>query len=133
MARMIKTELQSRFWAELSDGGLTVKCEKSDRNLVRLCAQRSQITISLGCVLRFPSDSHSSPFPSVSLNEPLQVRATQLQDLVYKSGQAGIKEAIVSITFDNRDRAGSPQGFQNCDEIVVSRKVGLSCCQLLGS
>lgn len=34
-----------------------------------------------------------------------QVRASNLQDLVYKNGQAGITKASVSITFDNSDKS----------------------------
>ncbi|XP_070521622.1 structural maintenance of chromosomes protein 2 isoform X2 [Cardiocondyla obscurior] len=52
-----------------------------------------------------------------------QVRAGSLQDLVYKSGQAGIKKASVTITFDNRDRESSPMGYEQLDEIVISRQV----------
>ncbi|XP_078071448.1 structural maintenance of chromosomes protein 2 [Mustelus asterias] len=52
-----------------------------------------------------------------------QVRASNLQDLVYKNGQAGITKAIVSITFDNCDKKQSPLGFETHDEITVSRQV----------
>ncbi|XP_064498026.1 structural maintenance of chromosomes protein 2 [Pseudopipra pipra] len=52
-----------------------------------------------------------------------QVRASNLQDLVYKSGQAGITKAVVSITFDNLDKSQSPLGFETNDEIVVTRQV----------
>ncbi|XP_011862527.1 PREDICTED: structural maintenance of chromosomes protein 2 [Vollenhovia emeryi] len=52
-----------------------------------------------------------------------QVRATSLQDLVYKSGQAGIKKASVTITFDNRDRESSPMGYEQHEEIVITRQV----------
>ncbi|XP_062455354.1 structural maintenance of chromosomes protein 2 [Rhea pennata] len=52
-----------------------------------------------------------------------QVRAANLQDLVYKSGQAGITKATVSITFDNSDKKQSPLGFEANDEITVSRQV----------
>ncbi|XP_025896559.1 structural maintenance of chromosomes protein 2 isoform X1 [Nothoprocta perdicaria] len=52
-----------------------------------------------------------------------QVRATNLQDLVYKNGQAGITKATVSITFDNSDKKQSPLGFESNDEITVSRQV----------
>ncbi|XP_029125810.1 structural maintenance of chromosomes protein 2-2 [Cajanus cajan] len=34
-----------------------------------------------------------------------QVRASNLQELVYKQGQAGITKATVSIVFDNSDRS----------------------------
>ncbi|KAL6267069.1 hypothetical protein P5V15_000145 [Pogonomyrmex californicus] len=52
-----------------------------------------------------------------------QVRATSLQDLVYKSGQAGIKKASVTITFDNRDRERSPMGYEEYEEIAITRQV----------
>ncbi|XP_044586248.1 structural maintenance of chromosomes protein 2 [Cotesia glomerata] len=52
-----------------------------------------------------------------------QVRATSLQELVYKSGQAGIKKAVVTITFDNSDKKASPIGYENYDEIAVTRQI----------
>uniref|UniRef100_A0A8C5AGD0 Structural maintenance of chromosomes protein n=1 Tax=Gadus morhua TaxID=8049 RepID=A0A8C5AGD0_GADMO len=52
-----------------------------------------------------------------------QVRASNLQDLVYKNGQAGITKAMVSITFDNSNKSQSPLGFETHDEITVSRQV----------
>ncbi|XP_063770742.1 structural maintenance of chromosomes protein 2 [Pseudophryne corroboree] len=52
-----------------------------------------------------------------------QVRASNLQDLVYKNGQAGITKATVSITFENHDKKQSPLGFEAHDEITVTRQV----------
>ncbi|NXC45171.1 SMC2 protein, partial [Penelope pileata] len=52
-----------------------------------------------------------------------QVRASNLHDLVYKSGQAGINKASVSITFDNSDKKQSPLGFESNDEIIITRQV----------
>ncbi|XP_068942665.1 structural maintenance of chromosomes protein 2 isoform X2 [Petaurus breviceps papuanus] len=52
-----------------------------------------------------------------------QVRASNLQDLVYKNGQAGITKATVSITFDNSDKKQSPLGFEAHDEITITRQV----------
>uniref|UniRef100_A0AAY4CY47 Structural maintenance of chromosomes protein n=1 Tax=Denticeps clupeoides TaxID=299321 RepID=A0AAY4CY47_9TELE len=52
-----------------------------------------------------------------------QVRATSLQDLVYKNGLAGITKATVSITFDNTDKKQSPLGFDSHDEITITRQV----------
>ncbi|XP_045879656.1 structural maintenance of chromosomes protein 2 isoform X2 [Meles meles] len=52
-----------------------------------------------------------------------QVRASNLQDLVYKNGQAGITKASVSVTFDNSDKKQSPLGFEVHDEITVTRQV----------
>ncbi|GAB1610309.1 structural maintenance of chromosomes protein 2-like [Argonauta hians] len=52
-----------------------------------------------------------------------QVRATNLQDLVYKSGQAGVTKATVSIVFDNSDKKQGPLGYDQYDEITVTRQV----------
>ncbi|PKA61743.1 Structural maintenance of chromosomes protein 2-1 [Apostasia shenzhenica] len=52
-----------------------------------------------------------------------QVRATNLQELVYKQGQAGITKATVSVVFDNSDRSRSPLGYEECPEITVTRQV----------
>ncbi|XP_034044489.1 structural maintenance of chromosomes protein 2 [Thalassophryne amazonica] len=51
------------------------------------------------------------------------VRASNLQDLVYKNGQGGITKATVSITFDNYNKSQSPLGFETHDEITVTRQV----------
>ena len=53
----------------------------------------------------------------------LQVRASNLQELVYKGGQAGVTKATVTITFDNSDKKQSPVGYESYDEITVSRQV----------
>jgi len=42
-----------------------------------------------------------------------QVRATNLQELVYKNGQAGVTKATVSITFDNSNKQHSPMGIRS--------------------
>ncbi|NXA69597.1 SMC2 protein, partial [Mohoua ochrocephala] len=52
-----------------------------------------------------------------------QVRASNLQDLIYKNGQAGITKATVSINFDNSDKSRSPLGFEASGEITVTRQV----------
>lgn len=52
-----------------------------------------------------------------------QVRAANLQELVYKQGQAGITKATVSIVFDNSDRSRSPLGYEDYSEITVTRQV----------
>ncbi|ESP01316.1 hypothetical protein LOTGIDRAFT_212851 [Lottia gigantea] len=51
------------------------------------------------------------------------VRAGNLQDLVYKCGQAGVSKATVSITFDNKDKKQSPFGYEQYEEITVTRQV----------
>lgn len=52
------------------------------------------------------------------------MRASNLQELVYKGGQAGITKATVTVTFDNSDRNQSPVGYEQCPEITVTRQVG---------
>ncbi|KAL5745997.1 hypothetical protein ACOSP7_027143 [Xanthoceras sorbifolium] len=52
-----------------------------------------------------------------------QVRASNLQELVYKQGQAGITKATVSIVFDNSDRRRSPLGYEDHPEITVTRQI----------
>ncbi|XP_066993531.2 structural maintenance of chromosomes protein 2 [Anabrus simplex] len=51
------------------------------------------------------------------------VRAGSLQELVYKNGQAGITKASVTITFDNRKTEVSPLGYEQFEEITVTRQV----------
>ncbi|XP_022817929.1 structural maintenance of chromosomes protein 2-like [Spodoptera litura] len=51
------------------------------------------------------------------------VRASSLQELIYKHGQAGITKATVSITFDNRNKDQSPIGLENNDEFTVTRQI----------
>ena len=52
-----------------------------------------------------------------------QVRATNLQDLVYKQGQAGISKATVTVIFNNRDASRSPVGYEQCKSITVTREI----------
>ncbi|KAI3993728.1 hypothetical protein MKX01_002741 [Papaver californicum] len=52
-----------------------------------------------------------------------QVRAANLQELVYKQGQAGITKATVSVVFDNSDRNRSPLGYEDSREITVTRQI----------
>ncbi|OQR67739.1 structural maintenance of chromosomes protein 2-like [Tropilaelaps mercedesae] len=51
------------------------------------------------------------------------VRANNLQELIYKNGQAGIEKATVSIVFDNSDKLQSPVGYDGCHEITITRQV----------
>ncbi|KAF5270320.1 hypothetical protein FQR65_LT05508 [Abscondita terminalis] len=52
-----------------------------------------------------------------------QVRAGSLQDLIYRSGQAGVVKATVTITFDNKNPQQSPPGFEDYKEITITRQV----------
>ncbi|KAL5106246.1 Structural maintenance of chromosome protein 2 [Taenia crassiceps] len=51
------------------------------------------------------------------------IRASNLQELVYKGGQAGITKATVSIVFDNTDKSISPYGYEQFDELTITRQV----------
>ena len=53
------------------------------------------------------------------------VRAQNLQDLIYKRGQAGVTKASVTIVFDNRDKKRSPIGFDDYATISVTRQIVL--------
>ena len=51
------------------------------------------------------------------------VRASNLQDLIYKKGLAGIDKASVTVIFDNSDKNNSPVGYEDYDEITVCRMI----------
>lgn len=42
---------------------------------------------------------------------------------MYKNGQAGVNRASVTIVFNNEDKAQSPVGYEEHDEITVNRQV----------
>jgi structural maintenance of chromosome 2 len=48
-----------------------------------------------------------------------------VQELVYKQGQAGVTRASVTIVFNNKDKKGSPVGYESYDEIAVCRQVAI--------
>ena len=51
------------------------------------------------------------------------MRVNNLQELVYKQGQAGVTKASVTIVFNNEDRKSSPVGYEQYDKITVTRQV----------
>ena len=51
------------------------------------------------------------------------VRAANLQDLIYKKGLAGIDKASVTVIFENSDKTNSPVGYEDYDEISVCRTI----------
>ncbi|WFD32228.1 Structural maintenance of chromosomes protein 2 [Malassezia sp. CBS 17886] len=53
------------------------------------------------------------------------VRAANIQDLIYKRGQAGVTKASVTIVFDNSERAKSPVSFENYANITVTRQIAM--------
>lgn len=55
-----------------------------------------------------------------------QVRAGNLQELVYKQGQAGVTKASVTIIFNNNDVASSPIGYESHKQITVTRQVHIT-------
>ncbi|KAL6711008.1 Structural maintenance of chromosomes protein 2 [Coniothyrium glycines] len=61
----------------------------------------------------------------LGINNLSVVRAQNLQDLIYKRGQAGVTKASVTIYFDNRDKAKSPVGFEEHAQISVTRQIVL--------
>jgi structural maintenance of chromosome 2 len=52
-----------------------------------------------------------------------QVRAGNLSELVYKQGQAGVNKATVTIVFNNSDPSTSPLGYEQVDQVTVTRQV----------
>eukprot|EP00892_Ulva_mutabilis_P006290 jgi/Ulvmu1/4032/UM019_0009.1 len=52
-----------------------------------------------------------------------KVRVTNLQELIYKQGQAGVTKATVSITFDNTDPEAGPPQYKHMKEIIVTRTI----------
>ena len=48
-----------------------------------------------------------------------------LQELVYKQGQAGITKASVTLVFNNEVTSRSPIGYEEYDKITISRQVVL--------
>ena len=53
------------------------------------------------------------------------MRAGNLQDLVYKQGQAGVTKASVTIVFNNSDTENSPISYESSKQITVTRQVNL--------
>lgn len=53
------------------------------------------------------------------------LRASNLQDLIYKKGTSGVTKASVTITFDNSDPDTSPVAYKNDRKISITRKVAV--------
>lgn len=53
------------------------------------------------------------------------VRASNIQDLIYKRGQAGVTKASVTIIFDNSDKERSPVAFEAYATITVTRQIAM--------
>ncbi len=90
-----------------------------------VCLWLAAVTVLYWVTVTGVSPAHicSVEFSLVILSLFSQVRAGSLQELVYKSGQAGVTKATVTITFDNKDKKQSPVGYESYDELTVSRQV----------
>lgn len=53
------------------------------------------------------------------------VRVTNIQELIYKNGQAGVNKANVTILFDNTDKAKSHEAYKKHDLISVRREISV--------
>ncbi|KAJ2724988.1 Structural maintenance of chromosomes protein 2 [Coemansia sp. Benny D115] len=51
------------------------------------------------------------------------LRANNIQDLIYKRGQAGITKASVTVVFRNDDRKTSPLGYEEYKQISLTRQI----------
>eukprot|EP00127_Corallochytrium_limacisporum_P001807 Clim_evm14s84 gene=Clim_evmTU14s84 len=51
------------------------------------------------------------------------IRASSMNDLVYKQGQAGVNKASVTLVFNNTDKESSHPGYRDYDQIQVTRTV----------
>ena len=54
-----------------------------------------------------------------------QVRAQNLNELIYKQGQAGVTKASVTIVFDNSNPELSPHGYEQLSQITVTRQIAI--------
>lgn len=52
-------------------------------------------------------------------------RASITQNILHKSGQAGVDTATVTVTFDNTDKITSAPFYESYNEITISHEVGL--------
>lgn len=53
------------------------------------------------------------------------VRVNNLQELIYRNGQAGVTKANVTLFFDNTDKTRCPVEYQQYNEISVRREISL--------
>jgi len=52
-----------------------------------------------------------------------QLRVANMQHLVYKHGQAGVRKASVTLVFNNMDKDNSPVSYEKFDQITVTRQI----------
>ena len=51
------------------------------------------------------------------------VRVSNLQELIYKQGNAGVNKASVTLVFDNTNKRTSPPTLMGEDKVVVTRSI----------
>ncbi|PVV00283.1 hypothetical protein BB560_005340, partial [Smittium megazygosporum] len=51
------------------------------------------------------------------------LRSSNIMDLIYKKGQAGITKASVTVIFNNTDKKSSPVGYETCQQITLTRQI----------
>ncbi|MES1910366.1 MAG: hypothetical protein MHM6MM_002973 [Cercozoa sp. M6MM] len=60
---------------------------------------------------------------ALGITQLSHLRVANLTELIYKNGQSGITTASVSIVFDNTNPEHKPPGYEEEDEITVTRQV----------
>lgn len=84
---------------------------------------------SFNCITGFNGSGKSNILDAIcfvlGITTMSTVRAQNLQDLIYKRGQAGVTKASVTIVFDNSDASKGPIGFEDQAKISVTRQIVL--------
>ena len=63
---------------------------------------------------------------ALGLSNMSLARCSNLRELIFKNGNAGVHKAVVTVTFDNSDKAQSPTGYEQMNEIIIRREVHLN-------
>ena len=59
----------------------------------------------------------------LGMSKSSNLRAENLQGLIYKGGQSGVSKASVEIIFNNMNKAASPVNYHEFDHISVMRQI----------
>ena len=59
----------------------------------------------------------------LGLNSFTIARANNLRELIYKSGNAGVTKASVTLAFSNSDKRFSPEGYRDSTTISITRTI----------
>jgi len=63
---------------------------------------------------------------ALGLSNMSLARCSNLRELIFKNGNAGVHKAVVTVTFDNTDKAQSPTGYEHLNDIIIRREVHLN-------